>query len=831
MNKNLKKTALAKCIFLALVAASSSSALAKSVTPATPCAEGQTTTCGLRESDDKTGKDTLFVDGANGSAIMSDQTNSDAIYMYDRKTAEDTESLVVSGTNMSGTYIHGGMGGTANITLQNGATTDMIEAGDKDQATNINITVDHSTLNGQQQGTAYGTYAKSSDKDYMMGAAIYIDARDAGNHAISITNGSQINGSIFTAGSGANNVSVADSAINTGAIMAASYQADASVALTNSAVDATNNRAARTVDGDITKIISLFNAVTGKDIVIDPELLNNTIAVGVYGTQNTRVALDNSHVTGDVAVMNDGGAAAVSLANRSLLDGDIMLAGNSATQIVIDNSTLNGGIEGKNAAGDTSIAVQNGAAVNGDITTASANASVSLASNSQMTGNVTMENADTFAQATLANGSTLNGNIVISGAGVSQITLDNSTLNGSIDGSADQGNATVVVQNNAAVNGDITTGSGNDQIVLANNAHVSGNINGGTGVDVLSMDESSTLSGQMLGFETVNTTGNNDINIDTVQDNNRFTLVNGSTLTAGSMGSNTQLIMTSDSNFAIGTVNGQNNQVIVSAIAPATQGKNNVVLGTFGIANPSATLLKAAPSVPASVQQALDVNFQNGEKQVTNRSGAWNYSNAIVIGEDAQQMTPDVTTYSAVLNSNRHALASDVQGMIAGLDAAKQSGRAMADDLFSRLDTLYASNLYNGVQEGAQVWGDFLYQNGDYSDDVDYKSVMQGMQGGVDWTTRLDNGDAVSAGIALGYARNRTQSNSGSANTFKNTVYGNFYSLYGGWQQALHERNWGLFADGAVTWGDMRYNLSAHNVTGATTGMTEALSASYDGDR
>lgn len=207
--------------------------------------------------------------------------------------------------------------------------------------------------------------------------------------------------------------------------------------------------------------------------------------------------------------------------------------------------------------------------------------------------------------------------------------------------------------------------------------------------------------------------------------------------------------------------------------------------------------------MPASVQQALDVNFQNGEKQVTNRSGAWNYSNEIVIGEDAQQMTPDVTTYSAVLNSNRHALASDVQGMIAGLDAAKQSGRAMADDLFSRLDTLYASNLYNGVQEGAQVWGDFLYQNG----------------------------DAVSAGIALGYARNRRQSNSGGANTFKNTVYGNFYSLYGGWQQALHERNWGLFADGAVTWGDMRYNLSAHNVTGATTGMTEALSASYDGDR
>lgn len=826
MNKSLKKTTLAKCILLALFA-TSSSALAKTTNNSTPCAAGQTTTCGLRESTDQTGKGTLFVDGANGSAVMAEATNSSAIYMYDRKTAEDTESLVVSGTDMSGTYIHGGYNGTANITLQNNAATDMIEAGNTGATTNINILVDHATLKGQQANTAYGTYAKPGDKNYMMGAAIYIDAMDAGDHNISIVNGSQLNGSVFTAGSGANNVSVADSAINTGAIMAGSYKADASVTLTDSTLDATNNQAAQTADADITRIINVFNKLSGKDIVIDPALLDNTIAVGVYGTQNTRVALDNSRVTGDVAVMNDGGASAVSLSNHSQLDGDIMLAGAGAAQVTVNASTLNGAINGSGEQGDTTYGVQNGATVNGDITTGGGNATVTL-TDSHVIGNVVMANDANFSQINASN-SQLDGNIVLSGNSAVQMTIDNSTVNGRIDGSGEQGDTTVLVQNHSTVNGDITTGSGNDQVVLASDSHVSGNINGGAGADVLSMDESSSLSGQMMGFETVNTTGDNDINIDTVQDNNRFTLVNGSTLTAGSMGSNTQIVMSSDSRFAIGTVAGQNNQVVVSEITPSTQGQSGVVLGTFGIANPSSALLKAAPSVPVSVQQAVNVNFANGEQQVANRNGAWNYSNEIVISADAQQTTPNITTYSAVLNSDRHELASDVQGMIAGLDAAKQSSHAMADDLFSRLDTLYASNLYNGVQEGARVWGDFLYQNGDYSDDVEYKNVMQGMQGGVDWTTTLDNGDAMTAGIALGYARNRTQSNSGGENNFRNTVYGNFYSLYGGWQQALHERNWGLFADGVVMYGDMRYNMSANNVTGATTGMTEALSASYDG--
>ena len=51
-----------------------------------------------------------------------------SIYMDNRGLLR-TQSLTVSGTDMTNFYVNGSFGGTANITLENGATTDLISVG------------------------------------------------------------------------------------------------------------------------------------------------------------------------------------------------------------------------------------------------------------------------------------------------------------------------------------------------------------------------------------------------------------------------------------------------------------------------------------------------------------------------------------------------------------------------------------------------------------------------------------------------------------------------------------------------------------------------------
>ncbi|MBR7393215.1 autotransporter domain-containing protein, partial [Klebsiella pneumoniae] len=78
----------------------------------------------------------------------------------------------------------------------------------------------------------------------------------------------------------------------------------------------------------------------------------------------------------------------------------------------------------------------------------------------------------------------------------------------------------------------ITTGAGDDTVVLTNDSHVNGNVNGGDGSDTLSMDAGSSISGQISQFETVNTTSDNSIAIDKINDATSWSLQNGSTLIA-----------------------------------------------------------------------------------------------------------------------------------------------------------------------------------------------------------------------------------------------------------------------------------------------------------
>nr|WP_286088407.1 autotransporter outer membrane beta-barrel domain-containing protein [Enterobacter bugandensis] len=635
----------------------------------------------------------------------------------------DTQSLTVSGTDMSGHYIQGSNGGTANITINNGATVDMIEVGNTGATTNTTVTIDGATLNGENDAGSY-----EGKKAYMMGSAIYLDPMDKGYHTVNVENGSVLHGSILSAGAGAQNIAISDSTMDKGGIYAGSDKSDTTITLTNASVDASQSEIAQNID---TLAVKLSEYKPFSDINLDAF---GDVAIAMYGTKADSLALNNSTITGDIGAINENGTTSISLTNNSVVNGNVTIEGNSANSVLVDNSTVNG----------------------------------------------------------------------------------------EINTSQNTGSSTITLQNNATINGDITTGAGDDTVVLTNDSHVNGNVNGGDGSDTLSMDAGSSISGQISQFETVNTTSDNSIAIDKINDATSWSLQNGSTLIATTTGSNALVTMSTDSYVNFGNITGANNTVIVNSITPSAQNQRNVILGTFTTSGSSAPENYAAAS------------FTNGQQTVENRSGAYNYDNSLnIVAADSAPQTmlaaDNSQSWNIEFNSQKGNLASDVQGLVAGLDAAEQAGHQVADDISNHMNQVHLANLQGEQQDGAQVWGDFLYQNGNFSNDVDYKSITQGAQGGVDWTAHMDNGDSVTGGIALAWTRSRVQGTSDGADSFKDSVYGNYYSLYGGWQQALNGRNWGLFADGSFSYGDMRYSLSANNVTGDTSGMTEALHGSTDG--
>jgi len=715
MRQSLTRTLLSQCVLMALTSIS-----AHAANPAnTPCVNGSAAqTCGLSQYNNGS----YYQAKGVTDAVMADATSAN-IYMDGVRSHGDTQSLIVSGTNMSGNYIQGSSGGNVNITVNNNATVDMIEAGSKGATTNTTVNIDNATLNGE---STTGDY--NNPKEYMMGSAIYLDPLDKGTNAVNIAHNSVLHGSIVSAGAGTQNITMSDSSMDKGGIYAGSDKADTTITLTRASVDAAQSEIAKNMD---TLAVKLSQYKPFSDMNVDAF---GDIAIGLYGTTRDSLALNNSRVTGDIGVFNENGTATLSLTNNSAVIGNVTLEGNSANDILVDNSTIDGNVN----------------------------------------------------------------------------TSQNS------------GNTTITLQNNAAVNGDITTGKGDDTLVLTNNSRVNGNVDGGDGSDTLSMDAGSSISGQISQFETVNTTSNNSISIDKINDATTWDLQNGSSLVAVSTGSNSTVNMSTDSFVDFGNITGANNAVVVSSITASARNQKNMILGTFSTTSTH------------SPQNYAGATFTNGQQAVENRSGAYNYDNSLnIVAADSAPQTQlaadNSQTWNIEFNSAKGSLASDVQGLVAGLDAAEQAGHQVADDISNHMNQVHLANLYGEQQDGAQVWGDFLYQNGNYSNDVDYKSMTQGAQGGVDWTTHLNNGDSVTGGIALAWTRSRVQDTHDGADSFKDSVYGNYYSLYGGWQQALKGKSWGMFADGSVSYGDMRYSLSANNVTGDTSGMTEALHGSTDG--
>ncbi|MCL6719353.1 hypothetical protein M8R21_25935 [Klebsiella sp. T2.Ur] len=464
MRKFMNRTLLSQCVLMALTSFGTQAAM----TAATPCEDGVTTqTCGLTKYTD----DSFYQNPGVTNAVMADATANN-IFMDGHRGDGDTQSLTVSGTDMSGHYIQGSNGGTANITLNNGATADMIEVGSGGATTNTTVTVDGATLNGEN---STGNYQR--DKTYMMGSAIYLDPLDKGYHTVNIENGSALHGSIVSAGAGEQDITLSNSTMDKGGIYAGSDQSDTRITLTGATVDASQSEIAQNM-GDLAEKLSEYKPFS--DINLDGV---GDLAIAMYGTQADSLALNNSTVTGDIGVINEKGSTSLTFTNKSVVNGNITLNGSSANSVLVDNSTINGAVN----------------------------------------------------------------------------TGQNS------------GNTTITLQNNATVNGDITTGAGDDTVVLTNNSHVNGNVDGGDGSDTLSMDAGSSVSGEISQFETVNTTSNNSIAIDKINDATSWSLQNGSTLVATTTGSNAMVNMSTDSFVDFGNITGVNNAVVVNSITPSAQ--------------------------------------------------------------------------------------------------------------------------------------------------------------------------------------------------------------------------------------------------------------------
>ncbi|WP_202301790.1 autotransporter outer membrane beta-barrel domain-containing protein [Dryocola clanedunensis] len=824
---------IAKCILASISPILIFSSSVSAGVQAAACGSSPTTTCGVTPYQNK---DLYFID-STGTAFINDPSSNANVYMNKRKQ-DDVQSLTVSGTDMSGKYIQASYTGTANITLEKGATADMIEVGATGRTTNTNIVIDNANLNGEQDNVQYNKSV--GDKAYMMGAAIYIDPLDNGVHSVSVKNNSQLHGSIITGGAATQTISMDKSSLEHGGIYSVSLKSDNIVSLNNATLDASQSEVA----GNIDLIAQQISQTTGKPIPQNLSQLDD-IGIALIGTTNNQLTMNQSTVTGDIALQNETGTNQINM-QGSTVNGNVIMENKTGdTEFAAVKSTVNGNVNLQSQNGKMEASLADDTVIEGDLVLNNTNSPAVLnsvagatttqpltqlslsastvqgdvnVSNSSGQVNVVLDNSSVEGGLAIAAGSgntdltvqsnsQVAGDVTLSGTGNAQIMLTNSQMSGNIDTSASSGNSSIIISDATTVAGDVKTGSGNDSIVVVSGSSVNGNIDGGAGSNAMVMDSSSAFNGQLTNVNAVYATQDNAITTPEINGSTVYNLTSKSMLVGQTMSDATINMSTDSSVLVTGAVTGVNSLTINQMAKTSQEGQS--IIASFDDVS----------------QGTINYQFANGKHDVAARSGAWNYD----VTASSVPMNNGLSGSEIMITQTHSGLANDVKGAIAGLDGAKQSGLAVVADIANRMDNLHSSFLMNGISEGAHLWGDYLYQNGDYTDDVDYHSNLQGMQGGVDWSKKLTNGDSLTGGIALAYTRNRVNNSDANGN-FNNTVYGNFYSLYGGWQQHLHDNRWGMFVDGSFSLGDIRYSMSANNVQSSTTGMQEALNGSYDGD-
>lgn len=297
MKSNLKMTIVAQCIALILSGGSIAYVTAETVVKDTACNNGASSSCsGINWYD------TQKLWGLRSPAEGVDATltgtpdTAASIYFSSEALRKDNESqtLTLSGTDLTDHLINASYGGTATINLTKGSQVDVIETGDDSKRTTMHILVDNSIIHGGQ----FDKY-DNKNKAWLQGIAIYNDTKDIGDNTIDIKNGSELNGSILTGGAGSQVVNVKNSKIEGGAILIAGT-GNNTVSIDSSIID---NRGSSTANpypslraGD--NAISAAGAQTTLD-VNDSTLYGN---INISDVAQSMLTMVNSAVHGGINI-------------------------------------------------------------------------------------------------------------------------------------------------------------------------------------------------------------------------------------------------------------------------------------------------------------------------------------------------------------------------------------------------------------------------------------------------------------------------------------------------------------------------------------------------
>lgn len=418
MEKNFRMTRMARSVGLVL----GGSLIVPHLSAANTCTLYSAGTCGLKEmqvTSSLNPKPTAwyFSTPTQDAAINGDAL-AKSIYFASGTSSRgdnDIQNLLVDGAKLDNAYINASKKGMASITLANNASVDWLEAGGG--TTHLQIKVDHSTINGAQEGVDYDKNGKTpASKNYAKGSTLYLSTTDNGNQKIDIVNGSVLNGRLLTGGGGIHDINIEDSQINKGGVVISGSRNNNSVRVKNSRID-TNGAVVPT---DKALHIASFAATEVQHDIL----------------------LENSQLNGSISVTNSKSG--------------------------VNNLTLNGSTVNKttNANGDAII-------VGGGTATRLASAS------STIEGNTTLTSTDSV-QVDLQN-TQLNGNMTLNKAAQASVTMANSTLDGALNASGLTGHVDLKLSDNAAITGDVILAGDNVQSasVLLDNARIGGHLYGG----------------------------------------------------------------------------------------------------------------------------------------------------------------------------------------------------------------------------------------------------------------------------------------------------------------------------------------------------------------
>lgn len=559
-------------------------------------------------------------------------------------------------------------------------------------------------------------------------------------------------------------------------------------------------------------------------VVLDNAMLNGQQNGLKYDDKPVNAVVKNKDYMQGSAIWQDpedNGELTVSATHKSIINGSIDASGTGNKNILLDDSLLTNGTINLHGNAINSIALKN-SQLDPYLNLSSADYTLSndaiyafgakenhvSLDNSTVLGDITLDSTgdtDLF----IAHKSLYVGDIFINAGGKAAVDISDSQQDGVIKVMGAKG-ASVFVTHNATYYGRIYFGSGKNLLTVSDNSGVYADVMADTGSQTdMVIGDNSTYWGKISGVQNLSIGDKGQVVTSELKD--MHIAMNGNSALVTTHLNHSVLGMNTSDRLVATKVSGANALTVTRLSKETTAGNH--------------ALTQLTMTKGATVKTA----FGNGQQAVSARSGAYNDHLALSTLDTTAKSKGAAAQQELILSVKRTELASDVKSAIAGLDGAKASAAAVTDSIANRLNVLNAGNLFYGVREGASLWGDYLYQDANLKGNTDAHSTLQGLNSGADWTWKLGNGSSVTTGLAIGQVKNKLTHVS-IAGDFNNHVTGNFYSLYGGWQQALQNRTWSLFTNANLSYGQLRYSASSNNVGDSTTGLKEHLNSGYKGN-